>query len=339
MLISARPAVAMINIPITSPVRKGRHAAILTGNTFHLIRSSGGRIALQLMLIPALARILTPDAFGLIAIAMPVVIFTTILAEAGLVTGLARAQIDLKVESSVFWFSAAVGLTSAIAIAALAVPLSLAAGQPKLLPVLLALSPSLLIAGLTIVPSARLQRTGRFATLGGVELFAAAIAAATALATALNGWNAFSLVAQQLVLAAARLAGGMACSRYKPTTWFRYPDVQGVLRQSGSMVGANLLAYLSRSLDNLLIGFFIGARSLGFYASAYQVIQIPEYVLGASARTTTLPAMAQATTPEEAAAVYFSSLRLLAAIATPVAIGCGLEADNLVGVLLGKSVV
>jgi PST family polysaccharide transporter len=67
------------------------------------------------------------------------------------------------------------------------------------------------------------------------------------------------------------------------------------------------------------------------------VIQIPEYVLGASARTTVLPAIAQAQNRLEGAAAYFASLRLVAMAGAPIAIGCFLEAGPLVRFALGPA--
>jgi PST family polysaccharide transporter len=325
----------MAHVPFPSKGILQSQSAVLARHTFRLFFASGGRIAIQILLIPVLARIIAPEAFGLVAMAMPMLVFVSILAEAGLVTGLVRAQVGHDVESSAFWFSLGVGAASAVLVGILAFPISVAAGQPKLAPMLLALAPALPMTALAMVPSARLQRTGDFAAFGKVELIATAAAGVAALAAALAGWNAFSLVAQQLTLAAARLAGSFIASRFRPAARFNVQDVTSVLRLASPMLGANLLAYLSRNLDNLLIGLFVGARPLGFYATAYQVIQIPEYVLGASARTTALPAIVQANTREERSAAYFASLGLLAALATPIAIGCCLESDALVRFVLG----
>ena len=327
----------MINIPLGSRTALRPLSATMAGDILRLALSSGGRIGLQLLLIPVMARIVTPEAFGLMAMAMPIVVFTTILSEAGLITGLVRADVDPEAESSAFWFSTAAGLLGAVAAAALAFPLAWASGQPKAAPLLLALAPCLALSGAAAVPSARLQRKAEFGAFGRVEFAAAALGAGAALITALAGWNAFSLAAQQLVLAAARLAGGLIMSGFRPRLKFHPESVRRILARSSPMLGANLLAYLSRSLDNLLIGLLVGARPLGFYSTAYQVIQVPEYVLGASARTTALPVIAQAQNRLEGAAAYFASLRLVAMAGAPIAIGCCLEANPLVRFALGPN--
>ncbi|HEY4030024.1 MAG TPA: oligosaccharide flippase family protein [Caulobacteraceae bacterium] len=327
----------MIHLPLGHRTALRPLSAVMAGGIFRLVLSSGGRIALQLLLMPALARILTPDAFGLMAMVMPIVVFTAILAEAGLVTGLVRAEVDLDAESSAFWLSTAAGLLGAACAAGLAFPMAWVSHQPQAARLLFALAPCLALSGAAAVPSARLQRRGEFGTFGRIELIAAAVGAASALVAALAGWNVFALAAQQLTLAAARLIGGLLASGFRPRLRFQAAGVRQIVEQSSPMLGANLLAYLSRSLDNLLIGLLVGARPLGFYATAYQVIQAPEYVLGASARTTALPAIAQAQSRPEGAAVYFAALRLVAMAGAPIAIGCSLEAAPLVRLVLGPA--
>jgi PST family polysaccharide transporter len=327
----------MINIPLGYRTALRPLSATMAGDILRLVLTSGGRIALQLLLIPALARIVSPEAFGLMAMAMPIVVFTAILSEAGLITGLVRADVDPEAESSAFWFSTAAGLLGAAVAGALAFPLAWASGQPKAAPLLLALAPCLALSGAAAVPSARLQRQGEFGAFGRIELAAAALGAASAVGTALLGWNVYSLAAQQLTLAAARLTGGLIVSGFRPRLQFRLGTVRRILERSSPMLGANLLAYVSRSLDNLLIGLLVGAKPLGFYSTAYQVIQIPEYVLGASARTTTLPVVAQAQNRLEGAAAYFASLRLVAMAGAPIAIVCCLEAGPLVRFALGPN--
>jgi PST family polysaccharide transporter len=319
---------------LTQAGRSGR----LTLQTLPLFAANAFRIAVQLALIPVLARIISPEAFGQVALAMPIVIFTSILAEAGLVTGLVRSEVSIAAESTAFWFTSGVGVACALAIAMISGPLGWAARQPPLTGILLALAPVLLLTCLTIVPSARLQRTGGFGSFATGEMLSSVSSATVALWAALHGWGAWSLVAQQLTQATIRLISNLRLSRFTPRLQFDYALLRPVLRLSTPLLGANMLAYLARSLDNLLIGLCIGAKPLGFYATAYQVVQIPEYALGASIRTTTMPAIAKvAADRHAAAAIYVNALRTLSLLATPAVIVCSLQAGALVRLVLGPA--
>ena len=80
----------------TSSRRQSRGLSRLSAQTLPLFLANVARIAVQLALIPVLARIVSPEAFGLVALAMPIIIFTSILAEAGLVTGLVRSEVSVR---------------------------------------------------------------------------------------------------------------------------------------------------------------------------------------------------------------------------------------------------
>ena len=99
----------MANVPFFLSSALRSQPGVMARQTVRLFLASGGRIAIQILLIPVLARIIAPEAFGLVAMAMPVIIFVSILAEAGLVTGLVRTEVEQGAESSAFWFSAGVG--------------------------------------------------------------------------------------------------------------------------------------------------------------------------------------------------------------------------------------
>src|ERR1700712_1969351 len=102
---------------------RAQGASRLTAQTAPLFLANVARIAVQLALIPVLARIISPEAFGLVALAMPIIIFTSILAEAGLVTGMVRSEVSVTAESTAFWFTAAVGVACAAAVCLIAFPI------------------------------------------------------------------------------------------------------------------------------------------------------------------------------------------------------------------------
>jgi PST family polysaccharide transporter len=313
------------------------NSARLPAQTLRLVAANAARIAVQLALIPLLARIIAPEAFGLVALATPVIIFTTIAAEAGLVTGLVRARVSPEAESTAFWFSAAVGGLCMLLVCAIAWPASHLARQPDLMAILLALSPALLFTCLAIAPNARLQRNGAFGAFAVGETAASFAGAGVALWAAKHGWGAWALVAQQLGLTGVRLVANLALSGFRPSLTFRLSELRPLLAMSSPLLGANLLAYLSRSLDNVLIGLWIGPRALGFYATAYQVVQIPEFAFGASVRTAVMPAVAHARDREQAIGVYLGGLRTVSLLATPLVIGCSLKAEALVRLVLGPA--
>src|SRR5437762_7293791 len=86
---------------------------------------NAGRLALQLLVLPIMARLLGPDAFGLIAIAMPFILLSNLLCDAGLGAALVRWQNPSRnLESTVFWLSVMVGVSLALLVCAVAFPIA-----------------------------------------------------------------------------------------------------------------------------------------------------------------------------------------------------------------------
>jgi O-antigen/teichoic acid export membrane protein len=56
---------------------------------------------------------------------------------------------------------------------------------------------------------------------------------------------------------------------------FHYPAIRPLVRYGLYLMGTNILAYGSRSTDNLLIGKFVGSSALGIYSRAYALMLMP----------------------------------------------------------------
>src|SRR5262245_37179038 len=109
---------------------------------------NAGRLGLQLLVLPILARLLGPEAFGLIGIAMPFILLTSMLADAGLGTALARhPNPSRELESTVFWISTTIGASLTVLLCVLSWPIAQVFGRPDLAPVLATLALILTLGG------------------------------------------------------------------------------------------------------------------------------------------------------------------------------------------------
>src|SRR5215510_9418555 len=109
---------------------------------------NAARLGFQLLILPVLARLLGPEAFGLIGLAMPFILLTAVLADAGLGTALMRHQNpSSELESTVFWISSIIGVALTVLLCALSWPIARVFARPDLAPVLAALSLILTFGG------------------------------------------------------------------------------------------------------------------------------------------------------------------------------------------------
>jgi PST family polysaccharide transporter len=295
------------------------------------------RVGLQFCLLPVLARLLGPEAYGLVALAMPVVLLAMLIGDAGLGSTLVRASDpDGRLEATVFWASTGVGvaLTAGLALAA---PL-IAAGltEPPLAPVLRALAPVLLLSALCTVPAARLQRAGRFSAFALGDVASTVAGMAVALWGATHGWGAWSLVAQQLVLWGVKFASGAVLSRLPVSIRFSASLLGPHVRFGLALLGANLVSFAARYADALLVGSVIGVKAVGIYALAVQFMRVPEVVLSGPVYTSVFPTVAAtAEDRERVAGLWVSTLRVMLILALPAMVGLALTAQSAVELFLG----
>ena len=301
--------------------------------------ASAVRLTFQLALLPILARLVGPAEYGLVSLAMPFVLLANVVADGGLVVALGRRrEASPALESSAFWIAAGIGGALALLSCAAAYPIGLTMRQPRLPALIIALSPILLMNSLTVVPNGRIIRERRFALFAGGDLISTLAGAATALAAASHGWGAWSLVAQQLVLWLCKLAWVSLRAGAQIRLMFELSEVRGVLAFGANNLGATIADYVSRNVDNMIIGAVLGATTLGYYAMAYQVIRIPDMLISGPFYFYIFTALSRAAHAGEREAIgelAAAGLRLGAAALAPLFCGLALTADLAVALVLG----
>jgi len=117
------------------------------------------RMVAQMAVIPVLARYVSPHDYGIMAIAMPFVIFAMLFSDAGISASLIRSHDKQKSEwSTGFWFVVLMGAALSLVITLAGYVLSVFMEQDILFPVIAFLSLSILLRSFVTVPGAALQQ-------------------------------------------------------------------------------------------------------------------------------------------------------------------------------------
>lgn len=298
------------------------------------------RMGVQLAMLPILARLVGPSEYGLVALAVPFVLFCNMLADAGMSQALARRQeVTTELESTVFWLAGGLGLALSVLACALAWPLALVLDQPRLPWLIMALSPILVMSGLTAVANARVIREGRFGVFAGGDFISTVASAAVALTAALNGAGAWSLVAQQLTMWVCKFAWVNLNARPRIRRYFRPSEVRDLVRFGVHSVGANLSDFVSRNVDNLIVGGVLGTVALGYYAMAYQIVRVPDLIISGPLYLYVFTAVSRAAhdgARGKAADLAVSALRLASSVLAPTFVGLAIISPLAVALVLGE---
>ena len=302
-----------------------------------LTGASAIRLTLQFALLPILARLIGPSEYGLVALAMPVILLANVLSDGGMGYALGRLrEASRELESTVFWLTAAIGAVLALGCCAAALPMGIILHQPRLPILIAALSPILLMNALTAVSNGRIIREGRFAVFAAGDLISTGAGAATALTAALHGWGAWSLVAQQLVLWTAKVVWVTWKGRAAFGLYWRFGEARALMAFGVSTIGAILADFVSRNVDSLIVGGVLGVASLGFYAMAYQIVRVPDMLISGPLYLYIYTAMSRTVGDASASAnLAMAALRLGSVVLAPLFCGLALVADLAVPLVLG----
>lgn len=297
------------------------------------------KLVLQVAVLPVLARILGPGAFGLVALAMPLILLANMISDAGLGNALVRKRDSSReLESTIFWFSlcAAVGMAAIVSV--LAWPISRLLGQPDLVPIVLTLTSILPIGGSLSVPNARISREGKFGLFAASDAVACLASSAVAIGAALLGAGPWSLVIQQCVLWLVKIAWLFPVSGFRPMLVCKPALAWPYLGFGLNSVGANLADFTNKNFPTIVIGGLIGVVAAGHYSMAYQIVRVPELIVSGPLYLSIFASVAQ--WGDDRVGALPLALRGLRGIVTalaPLFCGLALVAGLAVKVLLGPA--
>ncbi|MBX7443216.1 MULTISPECIES: lipopolysaccharide biosynthesis protein [unclassified Arthrobacter] len=221
-----------------------------------------------------LARLLSPEQYGLVAAALVLMAYMETIADAGVAQALVYLPASGVAARSALLVSVVLGAGLAV-LAIIAAPWIGGLFQlPDVEPLVRVLAISLLATALGAVPEALLRRDLQFKKLAVAPVCRALTTGAVSLTLAFAGYGAFSL-------AAGTASGSVA---YAATCWFLIrrdapwqlwrvakDAIRATLKFGVPVAGSNLLARLIFDIDYVIIASVLGAQALGYYTLAFRL--------------------------------------------------------------------
>lgn len=232
----------------------------------------------QVLVLPLIARYLSPFEFGLAALAMSVTIFANALSDGGMWRSLIRVPIARHTEwSSVFWLLAGIGIVLCGGLAALAWPLTWAFGEPALFWPLLALAPLPLMLSLNAAFHAEMEQRDAFGEIALAEISGVVAGLVAAIWLALAGYGVWALIVQQILLVAIRVVWTIARSRFRPAFAFSRALVGHHLIFGRNILAGSLTHATGEQGASILIGKILGTAELGLFSMAQRFMRLPVF--------------------------------------------------------------
>ena len=233
--------------------------------------SSGIKVALQLVLLPVMAHLLSPADYGIYALAQPTLIFFVVIADCGIGTSMAREdEHHTLIWSTAFWVLLASFSVMALGVAGSGFILAAWTGQQQLKGLLALLSLSLPLIAVSIPCDARIIRRGNLTLHSWGDILSAVSSATVAVTLAYRGYGAWSLAFQYLTASAVRAIVVNAVAFRAPGFEFDLSKLRDHLGMGSALLARRVGELVARSAENAVYERVLGTALLGSYTMATQ---------------------------------------------------------------------
>jgi O-antigen/teichoic acid export membrane protein len=291
----------------------------------------------RLVVAVVVARLLSPHDYGVAG--MVLVFSSLLLVFSDLSLGAAlvqREKISQADKSTVFWTSVGAGLLFTLVGIAVSGAVAGFFHEPQVKPLFIALSCGFFITSIATTHSALLNRDLRFKSLELRQMAGIVAGAVVGITLAVEGGGAWAIIGQQLATMTVSTVCLWWFSSWRPSLSFSLPSLKRLGGFSANVFGTRLLFYVTRNLDNLLVGRYIGAAALGAYSLSYSVMLVPFNQIAGPIQEVLYPAFSRMQDESQRMArVWIDVNRLVGAVSIPALVGLAIVGPEFVQTVLG----
>lgn len=233
-------------------------------------------LIINLVINAILARLLTPDEFGIVAVTTVFTTFFGVIADMGMGSAVIQnKKLTNSDVNNIFSFTVYLALVLSLAFAALSIPLSIFYKNRIYIPLGLLLAVSIMFSTLNMIPNAMLMKEKRFVSVGVRNILVCVLSSIISIVLALLGFGCYTLVLHSLLNGAMIFAWNYKLTRPKFVFKYGKESIRKIRSFSVFQFSFSIVNYFARNIDNLLTSKFMGAAMLGYYDKAYKLMLYP----------------------------------------------------------------
>lgn len=304
-----------------------------------MIWRMGERITAQLVtfiISVILARIISPDDYGAIAMVMVFINIANIFVVNGFGSSLIQGKdVDNVDFSSVFYFNIAFSALLYIILYLAAPMIASFYGMEILCPVLRILGLRLILAGVNSVQQAYVSKNMLFKKFFWSTLFGTVLSGIVGLIMALNGMGIWALVGQYLVNTTTDTIVLWITVRWRPQRIFSIQKLKKLFSYGWKLLCSGLLFQGTNEIANLIIGKQYTSADLAYYTRGNQIPSLIVNNVNTSISSVLFPALSKKQYDINAVqSITRRSIQVTSYIMIPLLLGVFATADQLINCLL-----
>lgn len=323
----------MINVVAVQSLKRKSLTAVLWSSL-----DLGLRQGLQLAISIVLARLLTPEDFGTVALLYLFTGIATAFIDSGFSAALVQKQ-DLSHtdESTVFWFNLLMAACCSALLWSLAPLIAAFYGIPGLISLTRILALSVLITGLGSIHSTLLSKRLDFKTPMKISVISNTVAGVMTVYLALKGYGMVALALQTLVSSSATTLLLWYANRWRPRLIFSFDSARRLFKFGSYLMIAGLLDIIYCRIYTVLLGKLYGVRDLGLYNRADNTKQIPTEGLSGMLSKVAFPIFSEASSDKaKLRRGVQTAIRGIMLVNIPIMLGLAATAESVLRVVYGE---
>jgi lipopolysaccharide exporter len=305
--------------------------------------ATGSVTVVQILRSIVLARLLTPDDYGLFGIAgivtTAVASLTNVNATASLIARTDASSTNRALVDSTWTFDLIRQCIVSVILMLAAYPSAQYFRDSRVFPILLICSVIPALTALTNVGLTLMRKDIDFRTVGLHRLASEVAITILSLALALITRNVWALVYGQLAGTLIGVALSYWFHPYRPKFHYDREALRDSLHFSRGLFVISLLTFITTQFDNLVVGRYLGTAVVGAYLLAYRLVTLPVDVLAEVIGNVMFPAFAGMTHPEAHSRVEQALITSFVATAlalSSIMLTMRLASHDLIRILYGK---
>ncbi len=301
------------------------------------VGAQGANLVVRVGSLMILARLLSPQEFGLVGMVTAFTGVLNLFRDFGLSSAaIQKETVTEKQLSMLFWVNLLVGAGLAVLLVAAAPAIADFYREPRVKAVTAVLATSFVFNAIGIQHGVLLQREMRFATIAMINTVAMLISTAISVGMAASGLGYWALVASTIVIPLVTSIGFWVKTSWVPGRPERGAGIRSMLRFGGTMTVNGLVVYIASNFEKVLLARFWGVDAIGLYGRAYQLSNIPTDNLNSAVGEVAFSALSRLQgEPERLKAYFLKGYSIVLAMTLPITVACALYADDIVAVFLG----
>ena len=284
-----------------------------------------------------IARILSPDDYGLVAMLSIFTSVATILMDSGFSSALInRPEIDHRDYNAVFWFSLLVGVSLYVLFFFAAPLIAHFYRQPVLVALSRVLFLSFVFSSAGIAHNALLVKNIMAKQRGVIDIIAVGASGLIGMALALRGFAYWGLVVMQLVQTLTGTLLRWYFVRWRPTLRFDFTPLKAMFSYGVKVTVTVISAQVTNNLISVILGRAYGKSDVGYYSQGSKWAIQGSSVIVAALNSVAHPILAETRDDRERQLnVFRKMVRFGAFITFPTLFGLMLTSYEFIVIALG----